>query len=71
MNSEISKTSKPHVLIPNLTDKIDLRRDMEQHNKNHTATISLKYQLQHRIINLNYLMDHILYQIFNTFLSIF
>ena len=27
MNSEISKTSKPHVLIPNLTDKIDLRRD--------------------------------------------
>ena len=27
MNSEISKTSKPHVLTPNLTDKIDLRRD--------------------------------------------
>ena len=26
MNSETSKTSKPHVLILNLTDKIDLRR---------------------------------------------
>ena len=26
MNSENSKTSKPHVLMLNLTDKIDLRR---------------------------------------------
>ena len=26
MNSENSKTSKPHVLILNLTDKINLRR---------------------------------------------
>ena len=26
MNSENSKTSKPHVLILNLTDKIDLKR---------------------------------------------
>ena len=26
MNSENSKTSKPHVLILNLTDKIDLRK---------------------------------------------
>ena len=26
MNSENSKTSKPHVLILNLTDKTDLRR---------------------------------------------
>ena len=26
MNSENSKTSKPHVLIINLTDKIDSRR---------------------------------------------
>ena len=26
MNSEKSKTSKPHVLILNLTDKMDLRR---------------------------------------------
>ena len=26
MNSENSKTSKPHVSIPKLTDKLDLRR---------------------------------------------
>ena len=26
-NSENSKTSKPHVLIPKLTDKLDLRRE--------------------------------------------
>ena len=26
MNSENSKTSKPHVVILNLTDKIDLRK---------------------------------------------
>ena len=29
MNSEISKTFKSHILILNLTDKIDLRRDEE------------------------------------------
>ena len=29
MNSENGKTSKPHVLILNLTDKIDLRRSEE------------------------------------------
>ena len=29
MNSENGKTSKPHVLILNLTDKIDLRRREE------------------------------------------
>ena len=26
-NSENSKTSEPHVLLLNLTDKLDLRRD--------------------------------------------
>ena len=26
MNSEISKTSKPHVLLGKLTEKLDLRR---------------------------------------------
>ena len=33
--------------------------------------MSLKYQLQHGMINLNYQMDHILYQISNIILSIF
>ena len=45
---------------------------MEKHNKKyHTTIINLKYHLQHGIINLNYQMDHILYQIFQTILSKF
>ena len=31
MNSENSKTSKPHVLIPNFTDKLDLRRSKKKY----------------------------------------
>ena len=38
--------------------------------KSHTKIISLKYQLQHGMKNLNYLMDHILYQIFKIILNI-
>ena len=37
----------------------------------HTKIINSKYQLQHGIINLNYQMDRILYQIFKIILSIF
>ena len=33
--------------------------------KNNMKTMNLKYQLQRGIKNLNYLMDHILHQIFN------
>ena len=36
----------------------------------HAIIIDLKYQLQHGLMNLNYLMDHILYQIFRTISSI-
>ena len=39
--------------------------------KAHTIPINLKSQLQHGMINLNYPMDHILYRIFTTILSIF
>ena len=39
--------------------------------KAHKITINLNYHLQHRMINLNYVMDHILYQIFKTILNIF
>ena len=39
--------------------------------KVHTTTVNLKYQLQHGMINLNYEMNHILYQIFKIILSIF
>ena len=31
MNSEKSKTSKPHVLILSLADKIDLRKSEKKH----------------------------------------
>ena len=44
---------------------------MEKHKKVHTITINLKYQHQHGMINLNYQMDLILYQIFKIILSIF
>ena len=34
-------------------------------------TMNLKYQLQHGKVNLNYVMDHILYQIFKIILDTF
>ena len=37
--------------------------------KSQTKTINLKYQLQRGMINLNYLTDCILYQIFKVILS--
>ena len=37
--------------------------------KSHTRIINLKYQLQHGTTSLNYLMDHILYQIFKIALN--
>ena len=48
MNWENSKTSKPHVLILNFTDKIDLRRGDRMH-----SFIKSKYLLhmeKHKII---------------------
>ena len=84
MNSENSKTSKPHVLTLKLTIKLDLRIGEKiialsnlsiyytwKNIKAHTITINLKYLHQHGMINLNYLMDHILYQIFKIISSIF
>ena len=61
MNSENSKTFEPRILILNFTDKLGLRRGEKS---------NLKHQLQHGMINLNYQMDHFLYQIFKTILSI-
>ena len=40
-------------------------------SKSHIRTINLKYQLQHGLKDLNYLMDHILYQILNIILNIY
>ena len=58
MNSENSRTSKYHVLMLNLTDKLELRKGEKsialsnlsiyyawKSIKNHTRTINLKYKL--------------------------
>ena len=68
MNWENRKTSRTHVLILNLTDRIDLGRVEKTlpyqilvfitHGKINITIINLKYLLQHRMKNLNYQMDH-------------
>ena len=63
MNSKNSKTFDPHRLLLNLTDKIDLKRKYEYS--------ALNYQLQNGMKNLNYLMGHILYQMFKIILNIY
>ena len=69
MISKSIKTSDPHRLL--LTDKINLKRsDNEKIQKSHSKVINLKYQLQHGMENLNYLMDHILYEIFKIIFDI-
>ena len=79
MNSGNSKAPNPHILLLNLSDKINLKKviNMLLYQileftvwKSHTKTINLKYQLQHEIENLNYLIDHTLYQIFKIILNI-
>ena len=82
MKSKNSKNSKPHRLLLNLTDTLDLRKDKYialsnlriyytlENIKSYIRTISLKFQLQHGMKNLDYLMDHILYQIYKIILNI-
>ena len=41
-----------------------------QITKGHAKIKTFKYQLQHGMKNLNYLMDHILYQICNIILNV-
>ena len=82
MNSENSKTSDSLRLLLNLTYKINLKRSDKdvalsdlsisytwKNIKSRTKRINLKYQLQHRMKSLNYLRDHILYQIFKITLN--
>ena len=80
MNSKNSKNSDPLRLILNLTDKMSLKGSDEYAAlpnlsiyyiwEKYTKTINLKYQRQRGMINLSYMMDHILYQIFKIILSI-
>ena len=82
MNSENSKISDPHRILLNLKDKINLKRSDKyvaltnlsnfytwKNIKNLYKSNKLKYQLQHGMQSLNYLMDHILYQIFRITLN--
>ena len=72
MDSKNSKTSDPHRQLLNLADKIDLKRNEKYIALSNPSvpTVNLKDQLQHGMKNLNYLMDHILYQIFKIILNI-
>ena len=74
---ENSRTSEYHVLLLKLADKLDLRRGQKsvvlsnlsiyytwRNIKAHARIINLKYLLQHGVMNLNYQMVHIQYQLF-------
>ena len=84
MNFENSRTSDSDRLLPNLTDKIDLRKKDKyialsnlsiyytcNNKRNNIRTINSKYQLKHGMKILKYLMDHALYQIFKIILNIY
>ena len=84
MNSKNSETSDLDRLLLSLTDKIDLRKKDKyialwnlsiyytwKNIKSLIRSINSKFQLQYRMKNLNYLMDHILYQIFKIILSVY
>ena len=81
MNPENSKTPDPHRLLLFHSDKMNLKGVMNIllhqtvastiHKKNKNSyKKEFKYQLQSVMINLNYLIGHILYQIFKNLLNI-
>ena len=73
MNSKNSKIPDPYRLLLNLADKINLKRSdkyVALSNLSIYYTINSKSHLQHGMKNSNYLMDHILYQMFKIILSI-
>ena len=84
LQTQKSKTSEPHILILTLTDKLDLRRGKEsialsnlsiyytgKNIKSLYNNNKFKTSASHGMINLNYQMAHILYQIFKIILCIF
>ena len=83
MNSGNSKTSDRHRLLPNLSNEINLKRNDKnvalsnlsiysalKKVKKYTKIINKNFKLQHGIKSLNYLMGHVLYQIYRNFVSI-
>ena len=73
ITSENTKTSEPHVLTLKLTNKLDLRigQKITALSNLSAIAINLKYLHQYGMINLNCLMNHILYQIFKIILNTF
>ena len=83
MNSKYSRTSEYHVLVLKRSDKLDLKRGQKSvalsnlsiyykwKNIKSSYTINLKYRLPPGVMNVNYPMDQIQYQIFRIILSIF
>ena len=84
MDSENCRTSEYHVLVLKLADKLDLRTGQKsvalsnlsiyytwKNIKSSYNNNKFKISAQHGVMNLNYKMDHIQYQIFKTILSIF
>ena len=84
INSQNNKTCDSHRLLLNVMDKINLKRSgkyvalsnlsiyytwKKLKKKKHIKIIDLKYQLQDEIKSLNYLRNHILYQIFKVNLN--
>ena len=77
VSSKIIKTSDPRSLVLNLANKIDLKKNDKifvstihgKILKDYVKRMNLKYQLQHGF-NSNYLMDHILYQVFKIILRV-
>ena len=79
LNSKNSRTSNPHRLTFNFSDKIHIKSvinillyqilvsTIHTKQKSHTETMNLKYQLLYRMIKLNYIVDHIRYQILKIF----
>ena len=83
INFKNSKSSNPHRLLLYLTDKVNSKRSnifvalsnlniyyTWKNIKCYIRTMNLKYQLQREMKNLNYLMNHILYQIFRIILTL-
>ena len=82
-NSKNSETSDSHRLLPNLSDKIILKKTAKYvalsnlsayyiwKNMENVIQKDLKGYSLCGMKNLNYLMNHILYQIFKIFLNTF
>ena len=76
MNSESSKISDPNSLVLNIAGRIQSDEYLALSNcytyrniKTSKKAKNSKYQDQHGMKNLNFLMDHILFPIFKSILS--